>query len=47
VEARLRDHEPPVFARVSEDALLLDLRTLLPGDDEVIASALAAASSPV
>ena len=46
VEARLREHDPPVFARLSEDRLLLDLRTLLPGEDAIIASALAAAASP-
>jgi L-seryl-tRNA(Ser) seleniumtransferase len=44
VEARLREHDPPVFGRVSEDMLLLDLRTLLPGDDAIIVSALEAAS---
>ncbi|HEY6102194.1 MAG TPA: L-seryl-tRNA(Sec) selenium transferase [bacterium] len=46
IEAKLREHDPPVFARLSEDTLLLDLRTLLPGDDTIIASALAAAAGP-
>lgn len=46
LEAKLREHDPPVFARLSEDRLLLDLRTLLPGDDAIIASALAAAAGP-
>lgn len=32
--ARLRAGEPPVFARIHEDALLLDPRALLPGDEE-------------
>jgi L-seryl-tRNA(Ser) seleniumtransferase len=44
VEVRLREHDPPVFARISENTLLLDVRTLLPGDDDAIASAFAAAS---
>ena len=44
VDARLREHDPPVFARLSEDTLLLDLRTLLPGDETTIISAVAAAS---
>jgi L-seryl-tRNA(Ser) seleniumtransferase len=37
--ARLRQGEPPVFARISEDALLLDPRTLLPGDEERLRTA--------
>jgi L-seryl-tRNA(Ser) seleniumtransferase len=38
--ARLRTNEPPIFARVSRDRLLLDVRTV--GDDEipVVANAL-------
>ena len=44
VDAMLREHDPPVFARLSEDTLLLDLRTLLPGDETTIISAVAAAS---
>jgi L-seryl-tRNA(Ser) seleniumtransferase len=35
----LRDHEVPVFARIHEDEVLLDMRTLLRGDEEVIAQA--------
>jgi L-seryl-tRNA(Ser) seleniumtransferase len=42
--ARLRAGRPPVLARVSDDRLVLDVRTLLDGDDEVIARALLAAS---
>jgi L-seryl-tRNA(Ser) seleniumtransferase len=41
--ARLRTGEPPVVARVQGDRLLLDPRTLLPGDDEDLVAALAAA----
>jgi L-seryl-tRNA(Ser) seleniumtransferase len=37
--ARLRAGEPPVFARIQDDALVLDPRTLLPGDlDQLIAA---------
>ncbi|QDU84347.1 L-seryl-tRNA(Sec) selenium transferase [Planctomycetes bacterium Pla163] len=38
----LRHGEPPVFARISEDRVLLDVRTLLPGDDEDLVRALTA-----
>ncbi|QYJ15122.1 L-seryl-tRNA(Sec) selenium transferase [Rubrobacter xylanophilus DSM 9941] len=38
--ARLRDAEPPVVGRVHEGALLLDARTLLPGDEEAVVEAL-------
>ena len=44
LDTALRAHHPPVFARLFEGALLLDVRTLLPGDEEMIASAVAAAS---
>ena len=36
----LRRHEPPVIGRISGHRLLLDVRTLLDGDDEVICRAL-------
>lgn len=32
--ARLRRHDPPVIARVAQDRLLLDARTVLPGQDD-------------
>jgi L-seryl-tRNA(Ser) seleniumtransferase len=35
----LRRGEPPVFVRIHEEALLLDPRTLLPGDDEQLVHA--------
>jgi L-seryl-tRNA(Ser) seleniumtransferase len=40
LDAFLRSHHPPVFGRINEDALLLDVRTLLPGDDDVVVEAL-------
>lgn len=36
----LRHGDPSVFARISEDRVLLDVRTLLPGDDEDLVRAL-------
>jgi len=36
---RLRQHEPPVFARIQDEQVLLDPRTLRPGDDEIIIEA--------
>ena len=41
--ARLRRSAPPVFARIQEDKLLIDPRTLLAGDEEPLIEALAAA----
>ncbi|MEW6072033.1 MAG: L-seryl-tRNA(Sec) selenium transferase [Planctomycetota bacterium] len=41
--ARLRAGEPPVFARIQQDELLLDPRTFLAGDLERVAAALRAA----
>jgi L-seryl-tRNA(Ser) seleniumtransferase len=38
--ARLRAGTPPVFARVHAGRVLLDLRTVLPGEDELLAAAL-------
>ena len=40
---RLRLHEPPVFARIQNDQVLLDPRTLLEGDEEIVIEAVAAA----
>ncbi len=44
--ARLREGEPPVFARVRDDAVALDPRTLLPGDEEALLAALRASLAP-
>ncbi len=35
----LRRNEPPVFARIHEDHVLIDPRTVLPGEDEIILDA--------
>ncbi|MEW6487904.1 MAG: L-seryl-tRNA(Sec) selenium transferase [Thermodesulfobacteriota bacterium] len=43
IEAALRRHRPPVIARIHEDALIFDPRTLGPGEDHIVADALAAA----
>ena len=40
---RLRLHEPPVFARIQNDQVLIDPRTLRDGDEAVIVEAVAAA----
>jgi len=39
--AELRAGSPPVVARVTDDSTVLDLRTVHPDDDDVIAAALA------
>jgi L-seryl-tRNA(Ser) seleniumtransferase len=39
---RLRLHEPPVFARIQNDQVLLDPRTLRDGDDAIILEAVTA-----
>jgi L-seryl-tRNA(Ser) seleniumtransferase len=40
--ARLRHSDPPVIARVEEDRVLLDLRTVFPDQDKVLTQVLAA-----
>lgn len=40
LEARLRSQDPPVIARVENDRLLIDLRTVLPGEDDELVRAL-------
>lgn len=42
---RLRKGEPPVFTRIRDDMLLVDPRTLLPGDAKIVAEAVGAALS--
>jgi L-seryl-tRNA(Ser) seleniumtransferase len=41
VARRLRDLEPPVIARIEEDKLLLDPRTVLPDQDLLVMELLA------
>jgi len=45
VAARLRAYDPPVIARVEEGRVLLDLRTVFPGQDEIIVQALTQVSA--
>ena len=40
--ARLRANDPPVFVRIQDERMLLDPRTLLPGDDDDLVAALRA-----
>ncbi len=37
---RLRSHDPPVIARIADDQVLLDLRTVLPEEEDTLTSAL-------
>jgi L-seryl-tRNA(Ser) seleniumtransferase len=37
---RLRAGDPPVMARIADDALVLDLRTVAPEEEEALLSAL-------
>ena len=41
-ERKLRAADPPVIARIENERLLLDLRTVLPGEEEALLAALAA-----
>jgi L-seryl-tRNA(Ser) seleniumtransferase len=43
-ERRLREGQPPVIARIEDDRLLLDLRTVFPEEEEQLAAALQALS---
>jgi len=42
LELGLRRNEPPIIARIEDDAAMLDLRTVQPGDLPIIAAALSA-----
>jgi L-seryl-tRNA(Ser) seleniumtransferase len=44
LEQRLRSGNPPVIARIEEDRLLLDLRTVSPEEEDELAAALQALS---
>lgn len=43
---RLRAVDPPVIARIKEDRLVVDPRTLLPGEDDLLVEAVRAAVEP-
>ena len=40
LEQRLRLGEPAIIGRIADGRLLLDLRTILPGEHEMLAAAL-------
>jgi L-seryl-tRNA(Ser) seleniumtransferase len=42
LERKLRAHQPPVIARIDDERLLVDLRTVAPEDDATVLSALLA-----
>ncbi|MBI3210529.1 MAG: L-seryl-tRNA(Sec) selenium transferase [Candidatus Solibacter usitatus] len=46
-EARLRRTDPPVIARISEDRILIDLRTVFPEEEQALAISLARACAVV
>lgn len=37
---KLRRHSPPIFARIQQDALLFDFRTVQPGEEPIVTGAL-------
>jgi L-seryl-tRNA(Ser) seleniumtransferase len=39
LEISFRGHVTPVIGRVEQELFLLDVRTLLPGDEEIIVAA--------
>jgi L-seryl-tRNA(Ser) seleniumtransferase len=41
LEKRLRENNPPVIARIEQDRLIIDLRSVLPRDEAQLASAIA------
>ena len=47
LEARLRAASPPIIARIEQDTVLLDMRTLLPDDLPVLKAALQGALAEV
>jgi L-seryl-tRNA(Ser) seleniumtransferase len=44
LERRLRNGDPPVVARIEDQRLLLDLRTVLPEEEPLLVKALLSAS---
>jgi len=45
--ARLRSRRPPVVARVEQDRVLLDLRSIRPDEDRIVAAALGEIAAPM
>ncbi|NQU43395.1 L-seryl-tRNA(Sec) selenium transferase [bacterium] len=43
----LRRHEPPVIGRIESERVLLDMRTLLPGEEKIVADALVAVAERI
>ncbi|MEX2587356.1 MAG: L-seryl-tRNA(Sec) selenium transferase, partial [Actinomycetota bacterium] len=43
IAARLLEHDPPVTSRIEDGAVVVDLRTVDPGEDALVAAALAGA----
>jgi L-seryl-tRNA(Ser) seleniumtransferase len=39
IEQRLREYEVPIIARIDNDCILLDLRTVDPSDDKIVLAA--------
>ena len=40
LKRRLRKFEPPIIARISDDLVLIDLRTVFPDEDAIVIEAL-------
>jgi L-seryl-tRNA(Ser) seleniumtransferase len=40
IERFLRDADPPIIARIHDDRVVIDLRTVAPGEDDIIADVL-------
>jgi L-seryl-tRNA(Ser) seleniumtransferase len=40
IERKLRGYDPPILCRIEEDRVLIDLRTVFPEEDRVVAEAL-------
>ena len=47
LNAALRRHEPPIIARIYDNRVMLDVRTLLPGDEDVIVDAVQTTLAPL